>query len=737
MLRDARTGPAGWLDPTNHDFSSVGAAAIPAGAPGRGPAPAAPLALVSTPQQETFVVTTLADVVDATDGVLSLREAVDLANTSPGLDRITFAESLRGGVIRLVGEGLTITDDLVIDGDPLDAGAGGIVISGQPLAVPGPMPDFVDFALRVEASTLLLKDATVRDVSGGSPSGSSVGIYGTASDLELVRVNVDANGATAFGYGVSLDGGTLALIDSTIQNTVSDVGAGLFFSGSDVIVFNSQIIGNGYAVASGIMGSGDLLITKSTIADNAGAGEYPGRAGIDIAGSLTLIDSTVAGNGPTGIRVEDGGLLVINSTVFGHGENGIAVASSGPATLLNSTVTGNLGSGLAFGFAGDFDVSVVNSIVLGNAIDIAIAIESVGGSGVLQLKSSIFDTLPDLEPPTGIKPEDVFATTAEIDGIVFGVLADNGGPTQTVALLDDPANPALDAADPAYAPVTDQRGFLRDATPDIGAFELGAPLPPLPPAPALPPLAEKVPLADADILGAPRSLLTLVAGDAAISFVDEYAAFQNSLGVYLVGPDGTIDSPQWVFERVEHAEPSDLASDLARPGGGPLAPGDTVWLSELFDPADLGPGVEFGLFLVADGWTTNPGAIFDVGTLEFRTGDAAARVTDSTPQLFHIAENGVERLVLGDIMHTVDAGSANPLSNTLNPGGAGQVTSGTLDGLFTVAFEDKPLAASDRDFNDAIFAIDLLGADDTVVAAAAPPAGGASLETLLVTDETV
>lgn len=162
-------------------------------------------------------------------------------------------------------------------------------------------------------------------------------------------------------------------------------------------------------------------------------------------------------------------------------------------------------------------------------------------------------------------------------------------------------------------------------------------------------------------------------------------------------------------------------------------------LSDLFDPADLGPGVEFGLFLVADGWSLNPQAIFDVGTLQFRTGDTAARVTDTTPRLFHIAEDGIERLVLGDILHTIDAGSPNPLSNTLNPGGTGQVTSGLLDGLFTLAFEDKPLADSDRDFNDAIFAIDLLDASDEllVAGAAALPADGAALETLLASAETV
>ena len=57
-----------------------------------------------------------------------------------------------------------------------------------------------------------------------------------------------------------------------------------------------------------------------------------------------------------------------------------------------------------------------------------------------------------------------------------GGLADNGGPTQTIALRDAIDNPALGRADPADAPATDQRGVVRPApegtNPDIGAFEL-------------------------------------------------------------------------------------------------------------------------------------------------------------------------------------------------------------------------------------------------------------------------
>lgn len=58
-------------------------------------------------------------------------------------------------------------------------------------------------------------------------------------------------------------------------------------------------------------------------------------------------------------------------------------------------------------------------------------------------------------------------------------LANNGGPTQTIALLA--GNPAIDAGDISKCPPTDQRGVLRrfpgDLICDIGAYEASAPFP--------------------------------------------------------------------------------------------------------------------------------------------------------------------------------------------------------------------------------------------------------------------
>ena len=50
-------------------------------------------------------------------------------------------------------------------------------------------------------------------------------------------------------------------------------------------------------------------------------------------------------------------------------------------------------------------------------------------------------------------------------------LADNGGTTYTHAILPCPPGPAVNAADDASAPLSDQRGFARNGIADIGSFE--------------------------------------------------------------------------------------------------------------------------------------------------------------------------------------------------------------------------------------------------------------------------
>ena len=640
-----------------------------------------------------LLVTTLADTVNASDGLLSLREAIDLANSAPGADAITFAEAIRGGTIELTRDLPMIRDDLLIDGDPGDGGPDGIVLDGGlKFDTVNPSPDPVsgtETLFRTVGADLSLEDLTT--------TGVALSIEAEAADVGLDQVVIGGsifppipNGPAQ--RGVDIVDGSLAMVDSAIIDDSIEFGGqtvvGIDFSNSDISLLRSTItVGSLGAVGSAkaLRGNGTATIVDSTL--------------VDTGGELLNI------NGETVVR---------NSTLYFSGQGFMELA----------------GNSL-------FDFSTIRDAG-GNPY---LPTLSVPGGSLVELRNTIFDgdisgtivsdgtNVFTASAVDGAEPGDVLgATTGEL--FLTGELADNGGPTETIALLRSASNPTLDAADPADAPATDQRGFLRDATPDIGAFELEL----QPPSDTLPPLAEKVPLPDSEIVGAPLFLVG-AAGDAEIAFVDEVAAFQSSLGVYLVGPDGTIGATEWVFDRIEHSEASDLASEDARPGGGPLAPGDAVLLSDLFAPEELTPGTGFGLFLVADGWALNDPSTFDKGRLAFRSDGDAATVKDVTPELVFIADNGHERLVLGDILHTIDAGSPNPLSNKLNPGDTGQVTSGLLDGAFTVAFEDKPLSQnSDRDFNDALFSVDAANTAPPDIAEASEPAA-VTVEALLTEAE--
>ena len=71
-----------------------------------------------------YTVSTTTDIVDPNDGVLSLREAVNLANATTVADTIQFAASLQGSTLTLTGGELVLTRDVTIHG-------GGVTIDGN------------------------------------------------------------------------------------------------------------------------------------------------------------------------------------------------------------------------------------------------------------------------------------------------------------------------------------------------------------------------------------------------------------------------------------------------------------------------------------------------------------------------------------------------------------------------------------------------------------------------------
>ena len=252
MLRDARAGFDPWADPDQHELWSATSAAIPAASPAR-------LALVNA-SQAVFEVTTLRDVVDASDGVLSLREAILEANAKPGLDTITFADDLRGGTIKLTADLPTITDDLVIDGDPLDRGAGGIVIDGD-YGFKGFLYGYRPFD--IDSAVVRFEDLTIQN-------SFEAGISASSADITLERVAVDrAVYSPVTSFGMRGDG-SLAIVDSAISRISSESAFAVRFDG-DVTIERSIISGISGDYGAAVQVTGDVRLVDSTFTGNLGS----------------------------------------------------------------------------------------------------------------------------------------------------------------------------------------------------------------------------------------------------------------------------------------------------------------------------------------------------------------------------------------------------------------------------------------------------------------------------------
>lgn len=142
-------------------------------------------------------------------------------------------------------------------------------------------------------------------------------------------------------------------------------------------------------------------------------------------------------------------------------------------TINNSTLAGNLASGGGYypgsGYGGGIDNTVgASALQIYDTIltdDTASADPDLDGS-VISLGHNLFG---NMSGGSGFVSNDLVNVNPQL-----GLLQNNGGPTQTMALL--PGSPAINAGDNTGAPTYDQRGpgFPRivGGTIDIGAFEV-------------------------------------------------------------------------------------------------------------------------------------------------------------------------------------------------------------------------------------------------------------------------
>ena len=172
----------------------------------------------------SFVVDTLDDVV-ATDGRVSLREAILAANGNSAVneaaagmengDTITFSASIAGGTIVLTGGQLEITDDLQIDGQ-----MNAITISGNDAARIFSINTAAD-----EAVSLSNLSLTAGNTAGSTGDDGGAIFISDNENVTLDSVTITNSIAAGRGGAIFTGNGTLTLTNSQIGNEVveSDV----------------------------------------------------------------------------------------------------------------------------------------------------------------------------------------------------------------------------------------------------------------------------------------------------------------------------------------------------------------------------------------------------------------------------------------------------------------------------------------------------------------------------------
>jgi hypothetical protein len=439
-------------------------------------------------------------------GNLSLREAILLANANPGADTIAFGDgSTFGGtnftdgvadtITLSLGE-MSITESLVITGLNADktiidannasrilkitSTAGDVALSGLTLRngrTTGDNSGLSDYTYRggaihsTSTGALVIRQSIL---SGNSTTGAlsrGGAIFSLNTVLNISQSTLSGNSTTgdqASGGAIYAQGGTLTVSQSTLSGNST---AGWFAQGgaicattTSLTVSQSTLNGNsttgnesrGGAI-SAIYAGGLVTVSQSTLSGNTTAGSrgYGGAIFINSA-SFTLSQSTLTGNHANlseggGIMLASSPVTIRNSIIAGNTDNGAAPDirkyASTPPAVSHSMIGDNTGTGLTEAQTADGSSNFIGSSTGGGIID------------------------PHL-----------------------GSLANNGGPTQTHALLA--GSLALNHGNNSLIPVDtldidgdsnttevvpfDQRGvgFARigGGTVDMGALEAQPPV---------------------------------------------------------------------------------------------------------------------------------------------------------------------------------------------------------------------------------------------------------------------
>ncbi|MCA9125481.1 MAG: DUF2341 domain-containing protein [Planctomycetales bacterium] len=209
----------------------------------------------------TITVTTFADVVDGGDGLLSLREAIDLANSGSGGDTIILAAGTYTLSIGGAAEASNASGDLDIHNSLTIVGAGAFstVIDASGLG---------DRVFEIHSGTVNVEGLTI---SGGSGVTGAGMLTKAGTNTQLLDVEVRDNNSVGHGGGIQAFGFIDLERVTLADNFATGSGGGIYFvSGSGGTLTNVTISGNTAANGGALFNDNNsVTITNSTLANNS------------------------------------------------------------------------------------------------------------------------------------------------------------------------------------------------------------------------------------------------------------------------------------------------------------------------------------------------------------------------------------------------------------------------------------------------------------------------------------
>jgi hypothetical protein len=365
----------------------------------------------------------------------SLRGAIAVATSAGANDTTTVVlEHSNGSPCSTTSE-CTFDGTSTVDYPP--GATGSLIVQGaSPAATVLDAAGATASTFAVQSGTVALQSVTV---TGGSSALGGGGVLNSGKGtVQITDSTVTANTASLIGGGgvLNSDSGTVHIVDSTVSGNTSLVGGGgilnatILGGSATTTVVDSTVSGNTANLVGGggilnsntVLGAATTTVVDSTVSGNTslvgGGGIFNSNTILGGSATTTVVDSTVSGN--TANLVGGGGILNSN-TVLG----------AATTTVVDSTVSGNTS---LVGGGGIFNSNTILGGATTTLAGTIVATQASGGNCAGSIADAGYNLSSGTSCAFGTAHPAPPGSEDSVSTLDLGPLADNGGPTQTMAL---------------------------------------------------------------------------------------------------------------------------------------------------------------------------------------------------------------------------------------------------------------------------------------------------------------